>query len=1303
MKKLTLFFMLCCAVGALVFPAQTLAQLSAEICIWDANGGGCEAFPYQSDCLCDHGYEHPAGDKTTTVDISATSIVSMEFQLFYTTCQAGGNWEFLLNGTVIGTAENLDNNTCSCTPQELTWPHVVTITDVGVLNGAWNFGASNQITVSFVGHDNEVPAWYSVTVSYEEKVHASFTPTSQTVALGTAASFDASSSYVDEGSIVSYGWDFGDGATGTGVTVSHTYSSEGCYNVVLAVTDNIGRTGFAGGTACAAGALPTADAGGPYTVAELIPLTFDGSGSFDAEGIVSYEWDFGDGTSGEGVSPSHAYATPGERTVTLTVYDAAGQSNTDSTTVSVANAPPRVISVPWIENGESAPHSTWDGKEISLKGTVKDPAPVSYVWDFGDGTSESGTVTDPYVIEARHTYTGSVGTLFIATLTVTDSSGLIGQDTYTLEIKADEHQTRVDAAIDEGLWYLHKSMIRYSQDGQDFGRWLDWYNASTSASAIHAFEDKSHLPDGDLMEDPYVETVRRGINNMLSYMYPITVTNGFDRNGNGYLLGCNDGHAIYEPGMVMMALVASENRYRVATAGDPDYVQGRTYGDIIEDMVEYLAYAQNDNPPNNSGWRYNPNDLSSDNSVTQWPVLGLQSAERWDIIAPEPVKDYLLQWLGYSQNTNGGFGYTGPDEWVNISKTGAGIIGLFYCGLGLDDAPAVNAFNYINTNWGSDGEFWSGYPSGTAMLYGFYSVFKAGMSWDPIIDSDLFLAEHAAMIPDHVWWWNELSAKLVEDQDASGGWLNTSQTSGETMTTAWAVQILAKALHRKYPAADANGPYEGDVDIPVCLDGSGSYHNDPYRNIVLYEWDCDNDGTYDVSCTDPTECCCTYSSYGPYTARLRVTDDGSPTYLRDTDTATVDIHPPPHPPTAVCGGPYAGWIGEPVTFDCSGSFDINEGDYITLCEWDLDNDGDVDCTDPPGPCTYTWNAPYEGVVSLTVTDTTGRTDTCWTTVSIGNHAPVAIPGGPYSGCVDEPITIDGSESHDIDPGDSITCSWDLDGDREFDDCFECICKWTWSSPGNHDVGLQVTDSFGEKNTEWTTASIYPCANLPPTADPNGPYLGPLESCFDGSGSSDPDGDALTYSWDFGDGNTGSDVTPCNIYAEAGIYDVCLTVNDGTVDSEEVCTSAVVYDPSAGFVTGGGWIDSPEGAYKPDTSLTGKANFGFVSKYKKGATAPTGQTEFQFQTAGLNFHSDSYEWLVVTGANVAKFKGEGTINGENDENGNAYKFMLWAGDGSPDTFRIRIWSEDDEGNETAIYDNGFEQEISGGQIVIHVKK
>ena len=184
------------------------------------------------------------------------------------------------------------------------------------------------------------------------------------------------------------------------------------------------------------------------------------------------------------------------------------------------------------------------------------------------------------------------------------------------------------------------------------------------------------------------------------------------------------------------------------------------------------------------------------------------------------------------------------------------------------------------------------------------------------------------------------------------------------------------------------------------------------------------------------------------------------------------------------------------------------------------------------------------------------------------------------------------------------------------------------------------------------------------------------------------------------GTSNSETISMNIYSVSGpgVLTVCVRGTDeaGNISDEE-CIYLPVYDPSAGFVTGGGWIDSPEGAYVVDPSATGKANFGFVAKYKKGATVPDGNTEFQFKAADLKFHSSEYEWLVVTGSNYAKFKGSGTINGAG-----SYKFQIWAGDDDTDTFRIKIWEEDAGGNETVTYDNGFDQAIGGGNIVIHKK-
>jgi hypothetical protein len=146
-----------------------------------------------------------------------------------------------------------------------------------------------------------------------------------------------------------------------------------------------------------------------------------------------------------------------------------------------------------------------------------------------------------------------------------------------------------------------------------------------------------------------------------------------------------------------------------------------------------------------------------------------------------------------------------------------------------------------------------------------------------------------------------------------------------------------------------------------------------------------------------------------------------------------------------------------------------------------------------------------------------------------------------------------------------------------------------------------------------------------------------------------------------------------------------------------------------MVTGGGWIMSPAGAYTPDPSLSGKATFGFVSRYKKGADVPTGNTQFNFQVADLNFHADSYDWMLIA-HHKAMFKGTGTINGTGD-----YGFMLSAIDEKltpstdVDKFRIKIWDKDD--GDAVVYDNNIGEDenadpttgIAGGQIVIHKGK
>lgn len=205
---------------------------------------------------------------------------------------------------------------------------------------------------------------------------------------------------------------------------------------------------------------------------------------------------------------------------------------------------------------------------------------------------------------------------------------------------------------------------------------------------------------------------------------------------------------------------------------------------------------------------------------------------------------------------------------------------------------------------------------------------------------------------------------------------------------------------------------------------------------------------------------------------------------------------------------------------------------------------------------------------------------------------------------------------------------------------------------------------------------------------------------------DSPSDIHTIQWDWGDSsvdatgvvmeaNGAGRANASHVYMTPGVYNVSVVVSDACA-STRVTRQLVVYDPSGGFVTGGGWVTSPVGAYTADPSLTGRANFGFVSKYLKGATVPSGETEFQFQTAGLNFHSEAYEWLVIAGAR-AQYKGSGSINGKN-----GYGFMLTAVDGQwsdvgkgADRFRIKIWHTDAGNKDLVDYDNQTDLALAGG--------
>jgi hypothetical protein len=221
----------------------------------------------------------------------------------------------------------------------------------------------------------------------------------------------------------------------------------------------------------------------------------------------------------------------------------------------------------------------------------------------------------------------------------------------------------------------------------------------------------------------------------------------------------------------------------------------------------------------------------------------------------------------------------------------------------------------------------------------------------------------------------------------------------------------------------------------------------------------------------------------------------------------------------------------------------------------------------------------------------------------------------------------------------------------------------------------------------------------PIADAGGPYLVQVNYSvdLDGSASNHPGGTIVSYDWSFGDNTTGTGVLVSHVYTAVGIYNVNLTVTDDRGAQSSDTTMAVVYDPTAGSATGGGWFWSAKGNLKRDLESEGKATFGFVVKYKNEAAA--GNLEFQYHAGDINLKSGAMTWLVVSSPN-AQFHGEGTINGEG-----LYTFRVLAKDGDkaggqPDEFTIKIWQGTDT-EADPIY-QALHAQLAGGNIIVHEK-
>ena len=358
-------------------------------------------------------------------------------------------------------------------------------------------------------------------------------------------------------------------------------------------------------------------------------------------------------------------------------------------------------------------------------------------------------------------------------------------------------QAEIKDAIDKGIVWL------VAQQNSD-GSWGTSDMVGRTGLAVKKLEH--HAVDckyGYCLDSPfdpaypYADNVSKGLDYLFNHSHTRAIgpqTYGDpDTDGDGIGVYFGETQRNYETGIALMAIAESTTPDRVVDVpGSP--VDGWTYYEVAVDTMNYIAFGQTDNGYGRGGWDYTEMDNSgprSDNSVSGWVVLGLQYAETEDplqgfnIDIPKFVKDELKIWIDYIQNdpgpagdpNDGGSGYTAPDDWVNILKTGNLLKQMAFVGDTKNTPRVINANDYICRHWMDD----NGDPGWRPNNYhAMYTAMKGFVSLDI----------HDTCGHD---WQADFEAAIVAQQNADDGSWSGCEWGDPILCTEWALLTLQKA------------------------------------------------------------------------------------------------------------------------------------------------------------------------------------------------------------------------------------------------------------------------------------------------------------------------------------------------------------------------------------------------------------------------------------------------------------------------------------------------------------------------------
>ena len=387
---------------------------------------------------------------------------------------------------------------------------------------------------------------------------------------------------------------------------------------------------------------------------------------------------------------------------------------------------------------------------------------TTYDVDFGDGTSHAlGTVTDRSYIAVTHTFPNA-GT-FTVTLQVTRAGATETATTVARVFDAgaitDEQlrAVRINSAIENGLRYLWVNQASRAANfpGSATTNWGSSYPESFAALIVLAFENHgfrvSNTDDAPTgLYEKYI--VRRGLNFVIDELRQLTLTaqaagdpcvNVDDGPAPCVGLRQNQQQEGYATALAILPLAASNalSRHVAEISGSQNagYVIGKTYGEVLQRLINAMAWGQGESGFARGGWAYNFNAGNTDGSTIGWNVLALLDAAAAGATIPPFVKPEFVNFaIPFGLNNDGTFDYTSGNNaavaqgaaGANMAKNGIGVQAMFYADLiGLGDTRVLAGRNAISTRWNApvSGD---NYPCGNNLHnkgcgYAMFNVFKA--------------------------------------------------------------------------------------------------------------------------------------------------------------------------------------------------------------------------------------------------------------------------------------------------------------------------------------------------------------------------------------------------------------------------------------------------------------------------------------------------------------------------------------------------------------------------------------------------